>query len=56
MNAAVGRALARPDVRERLLKVVFEPAHGSPEQLGQLVQAGSAFWEPVVKGSGWVPQ
>jgi len=56
INAAVGRALARPDVRERLQKVVFEPAHGSPERLAQLVQAGSAFWEPVVKGSGWVPQ
>jgi len=56
INAAVGKALARPDVRERMLKVVFEPAHGSAEQLGQLVQAGTAFWEPVVKGSGWVPQ
>jgi tripartite-type tricarboxylate transporter receptor subunit TctC len=56
INAALGRALARADVRERLLKVVFEPAHGSPEQLGQLVQAGTTFWEPVVKASGWVPQ
>ena len=56
INAAVAKALARADVREKMLKVVFEPAHGSPEQLGQLVQAGTAFWEPVVKGSGWVPQ
>jgi tripartite-type tricarboxylate transporter receptor subunit TctC len=56
LNAALGRALARPDVRERFLKAVFEPAPGSPEQLGLLVQAGTAFWEPAVKASGWVPQ
>jgi tripartite-type tricarboxylate transporter receptor subunit TctC len=56
INAAVGRALARPDVRERLAKIVFEPAPGSPEQLTQLVRAGIGYWEPVVKASGWVPQ
>ncbi len=56
INAALGRALARPEVREKLLKIVFEPAHGSPEQLGQLMREGTAFWEPVVKASGWVPQ
>ena len=56
INAALGRALARPDVREKLLKIVFEPAHGSPEQLAQLMRDGTAFWEPVVKASGWVPQ
>ena len=56
INAAVGKALARRDVRERLEKIVFEPAFGSPEELGQLVRTGTAFWEPVVKASGWVPQ
>jgi tripartite-type tricarboxylate transporter receptor subunit TctC len=56
INASIGRALARPDVRERLNKIVFEPAHGTPEQLGQLVRSGTAFWEPVVKSSGWMPQ
>ena len=56
LNAAVGRALARPEIRERLQKIVFEPAHGSPEQLSDLIKSGTAFWEPVVKSSGWVPQ
>ena len=56
LNAALGRALTRPEVRERMLKVVFEPAHGSPQALGDLVRASTAFWEPVVKSSGWVPQ
>ncbi len=56
LNAAIGRALAKPAVRERLEKIVFEAAHSSPEELGRLVRAGTAFWEPVVKSSGWVPQ
>ncbi len=56
LNAAIGRALARPEVRERLAKIVFEPAFGTPEELGQLVRAGTAYWEPVVKASGWQPQ
>jgi tripartite-type tricarboxylate transporter receptor subunit TctC len=56
INAAVNRALARPDVRERLHKIVFEPAPGTPAQLDQLVRSGTAFWEPVVRSSGWVPQ
>jgi tripartite-type tricarboxylate transporter receptor subunit TctC len=56
LNAAIGRALARPEVRERLNRIVFEPAHGTPEELTRLVRAGTAFWEPVVKSSGWVPQ
>ena len=33
-----------------------KPAHGSPGGLAQLVRNGVAFWEPVVKASGWVPQ
>lgn len=32
------------------------PAPGTPEALGQLVKAGSDFREPLVRGSGWVPQ
>ena len=56
INAAMARALAKPEVRERMAKIVFEPAHGSPEDLAKLVRAGTAFWEPVVKASGWVMQ
>lgn len=56
INAAIGRALARPEVRERMAKIVFEPTHGSAEDLAKLVRAGAALWEPVVKSSGWVMQ
>ena len=56
INAALGRALARADVRERMTKIVFEPAFGSADDLGKLVRAGTGYWEPVVRASGWVPQ
>ena len=56
VNAAMLKALARPHVRERLQKIEFFPAGGSPEALSQLVKTGTDFWEPVVRGSGWVPQ
>lgn len=56
INAAMGRVLARADVRERLHKIVFEPAAGSPEDLTRLIRAGTALWEPAVRTSGWVLQ
>jgi tripartite-type tricarboxylate transporter receptor subunit TctC len=56
VRAAAARALGRADVRERLQKIVFEPAPGDGRQLEQLVRDGTALWEPVVRASGWVPQ
>ena len=56
INAALGRVLARVDVRERLHKIVFEPAHGGPDDLTRLIRAGTALWEPAVRTSGWVMQ
>ncbi len=56
INAALGKALANPEVRERMTKIVFEPAFGSPAQLTELMAADTRFWEPLVKASGWVLQ
>ena len=56
INAALGKALANPEVRERMTKIVFEPAFGSPAQLTALMQADARYWEPLVKASGWVLQ
>lgn len=56
IRAAAARALARADVRERLQKIVFEPAPGDGRQLEALVRDGTALWEPVVRASGWVLQ
>ncbi len=48
--------MARPDVRERMQKIVFEPATSSGAELAERIRAGTAFWEPIVKSSGWVSQ
>ena len=56
LNASLARALAMPDVRERMTKLVFEPAPGTPAALGDKVQAGIALWAPQVKAAGWVMQ
>ena len=56
INAAVARVLGRADVRERMAKIVFEPVHSSPEDLTRLVRAGTAYWEPIVRSSGWALQ
>ncbi|MEJ7928561.1 Bug family tripartite tricarboxylate transporter substrate binding protein [Ramlibacter sp. AN1015] len=56
INAALAKALAKPQVRQRMQAIEFHPAHGSPEALGRLVRAGTEFWTPVVRSSGFVPQ
>jgi len=55
-NAALGRALALPDVREKMAGIVFDPAPGTPAALGEQVRAGIRYWEPLVAASGWVAQ
>jgi tripartite-type tricarboxylate transporter receptor subunit TctC len=56
INAAVAKALAQPDVRERMLKLVFEPTTGTPAALAERIAADTRYWEPIIKSSGWVPQ
>ncbi len=56
INAALARVLGRAEVRERMNKIVFEPMFSSPEDLTRLVRAGTAYWEPIVRSSGWALQ
>ncbi len=56
MNAALGKALALPDVREKMTAIVFDPAPGTPDALARQVRDGLAYWGPIIAASGWVPQ
>ena len=56
INAALVKVVAQPDVRERMVRMVFEPATGTPQGLFDLMQADARYWEPLVKAAGWVPQ
>ena len=56
INAALAKVLAQADVRERMVKMVFEPAYGSSAAMAELIQADTRYWEPLVKAAGWTLQ
>jgi tripartite-type tricarboxylate transporter receptor subunit TctC len=53
VNAAINKALAAPDVRERFAKLGLEPTGGSVEALVALTKRDTERWAPVVKASGF---
>lgn len=53
LNAAINKALAAPEVRERLGKLGLEPTGGSPGELAARMVQDTARWSPVVKASGF---
>ena len=52
LNQAINKALAKPEVRAALAKVGAEPAGGSPEDYGALLQSQVAHWAKVLKDAG----
>lgn len=55
INAAVNKALAAPELRERFLRLGLEPAGGSPGDLAAVEKRDTERWAPVVKASGFKP-
>jgi tripartite-type tricarboxylate transporter receptor subunit TctC len=53
LNAAVNKALATPELRERFAKLGLEPTGGSAADLVALMKRDSERWAPVVKASGF---
>jgi tripartite-type tricarboxylate transporter receptor subunit TctC len=52
LNAAVNKVLARPDVRQRLLELGFEPAGGSAALLHDFAKRERQRWAPLIKAAG----
>jgi len=52
LNDALNRVLQRPDMRERLEALTFEPIGGTPQQFTDYVRAEVAKWAVVVKETG----
>lgn len=52
LNVEVNKALALPDVKEKLLKQGAEAAPGSPEDFGTFIHNEVVKWGKVVKASG----
>ena len=53
LSAAVAEVLARPDVKEKLLAVTLIPVGSTPEELTRALAADTAFWQPIVKATGY---
>ena len=53
LSEAVAAALAKPEAREKLLAIGLIPVGSTPEGLTQELAANTAFWQPIVKASGY---
>ena len=53
LSEAVATALAKPEVREKLLAIGLIPVGSTPEALTNELAANTAFWQPIVKASGY---
>jgi tripartite-type tricarboxylate transporter receptor subunit TctC len=52
LNAEFAKALASPEIRERLARMGAEPAPMSPEAFGNFVRAEQVKYQHIVKASG----
>ena len=53
LNAAINKALAAPELRERFTKLGLEPTGGTPADLAARMAQDTARWAPIVKASGF---
>ena len=53
LSAAVVGALAKPEVKEKLLGACLIPVGTTPEALAQELSASTAFWQPIVQATGY---
>ena len=54
LNAEFGKALAVPEIHQRLADMGAEVSGGTPEEFGQFLEAEVAKWQPVVQQAGVV--
>lgn len=52
LNQEFNKVLVNPEMRERLLKIGYEPVGGAPEAFSQHIEAETKKWGPVIKQSG----
>jgi tripartite-type tricarboxylate transporter receptor subunit TctC len=53
LSAAVTTALTKPEAREKLLAIGLIPVGSTQEGLTQELSANTAFWQPIVKATGY---
>ena len=53
MSTPVAQVMAKPDVQEKLKNVSLIPVGSSEEGLTKALAADTAFWQPIVKETGY---
>jgi tripartite-type tricarboxylate transporter receptor subunit TctC len=53
LSAAVVASLAKPEVREKLLAIGLIPVGTTPDGLTEELTANTAFWQPIVRATGY---
>jgi tripartite-type tricarboxylate transporter receptor subunit TctC len=53
LSEAAAAALAKAEVREKLQAIGLIPVGSTPEGLTQQLAANTAFWQPIVKATGY---
>jgi tripartite-type tricarboxylate transporter receptor subunit TctC len=53
LSEAAATALAKPEAKEKLLAIGLIPVGSTPEGLTQQLAANTAFWQPIVKATGY---
>jgi tripartite-type tricarboxylate transporter receptor subunit TctC len=53
LSVAAANVLAKPEVREKLNAVTLIPVGSTPEELTKALAADTAFWQPIVKATGY---
>jgi tripartite-type tricarboxylate transporter receptor subunit TctC len=53
LSAAVAAALAKPEVKEKLLAIGLIPVGTTPDGLARELAANTAFWQPIVTATGY---
>jgi tripartite-type tricarboxylate transporter receptor subunit TctC len=53
LSAAAADVLAKPEVKEKLNAVTLIPVGSTPEDLTKALAADTAFWQPIVKATGY---
>ena len=56
LNSEINKALAAPDMKERLLTAGIQPLGGTPEQFGNFIRTETQRFARIIKDAGIPPQ
>lgn len=56
LNGIIVGALAKADIKDRILTLGLQPTGTSPEAFAKIQQDDVARWAPAIKASGFTPQ